>query len=441
MSMRSRVKGWFTRSSVNPLHPRDPALATMFGFGNISASGVSVTADSAMRVAAVYACVRVLSQALAQVPLHVYRMTANGGATRAVDHPLYDLLHTQPNDWQTSFEWRESSVAHCALRGDAYSQIIVNGAGRIEKLVPLHPDYVWPFLASTDKVAYRYLNTKGGTEYFLDSEILRLPGLSFDPTGRSLSTIENHRNTIGNALTSTDYQGKLWSNSAVPKGGLKSPATLTDEALKAVRKSWNERHAGPENAGNIAIFHGGLEWVNIGMTHEDAQYVEMMQLSVSDVARIFGVQPHKIGDLSKATFSNIEQQAIEFITDTLNPWVRRWENRMTVSLLTPAERQTLKISFDLNGLLRGDSAARANLYRVLFAIGALKPNDARRLEGLDPLDGESAEQTYVMTNMSPLESLLAVLMRSGPSSPPQDDDEGISPKTKDGLNGTQNLNS
>ena len=422
MSLASRLAQIFTRSSVNPKHPRDPALAAMFGFGNISASGASVTADNSMRVAAVYACVRVLAQAVAQVPLHVYRKTAKGGAERATDHPLYDLLHFKPNDWQTSFEWRESSVAHCALRGDAYSKIEIDSRGRVEKLIPLHPDLIWPFLADNGQIAYRYSAPSGAQQYFLNSEIMRLPGLSFDPTGRSLSPIELHRNSIGNSMTATEYQGNLWRNSAVPKGALFTPPTLTDEAVKAVRKSWNDRHAGPENAGQIAILHGGFDWKNIGMTNDDAQYLELMQFSVSDVARIFGVQPHKIGDLSRATFSNIEMQAIEFVTDTLRPWVRRWEERMMVSLLTPAERQTLKIEFDLNGLLRGDSAARAALYRVLFSIGALKPNDARRLEGLDPLDGESAEQTFVMSNMAPLDKLIDVLMRNGPSKPMPEDD-------------------
>lgn len=128
------MAGVFTRSSVNPKHPRDPALAALFGFGNISASGAAITADSSMRVGAVYASVRVLAQAVAQAPLHVYRKVAKGGVERATDHPLYDLLHLKPNDWQTSFEWRETSVAHCALRGDAYSKIEVDSRGRIEKL-------------------------------------------------------------------------------------------------------------------------------------------------------------------------------------------------------------------------------------------------------------------------------------------------------------------
>ena len=302
MTLTARVRDFFKRSSVNPKHPRDPALAAMFGGGALAFSGATVTPETALASTAVYSCVRVLGQAVGQVPLHVYHKQPNGGVVRAIEHPLYELLHLKPNDWQTSFEWRESSVAHCALRGDAYSQIVIDGAGRIEKLVPLHPDCVWPFLADDGNVAYRYTAPAGKTQYFLGHEILRLPGLSFDPTGRSLSPISLHRNTVGNALTSIEYQGSLLRNSAVPKGALVTPPLLSDEAVQVLRKAWKSRHSGAESAGEVAVLHGGLDWKNIGMTNEDAQYVELNQLSVSDIARIFGVQPHKIGDLSKATF-------------------------------------------------------------------------------------------------------------------------------------------
>lgn len=428
------------RSSVNPKHPRDPALASIMGFGASTASGASVTPESAMRVAGVYACIRVRALAMAQIPLHLYKTLPNGGLERATDHPLYEILHLRPNMAQTSFEWRESSVAHIDLRGDAYSRILINGAGRVEGLLPLNPDRVWPF-ASDGRVAYRYFAPDGTTKIYLDHEILRLPGLSFDPFGRSLSPIELHKNTIGNSLTSTEYQGHLWRNSAVPKGGIKTPATLDDAAVKALRKNWNDRHAGPDNAGQIAIFQGGIEWVDIGMSHDDLQYVELMGMGLSDIARIYGVQPHKIGDLSRSTNNNIEQQALEFVTDVIAPMAQRWEQRMMISLLTPAERKTYKIAFDLNGLLRGDSAARAALYRVLFACGALKPQDMRRLEGLDLLEGDSAEQTYVQINMAPLNQLLEVLMKKDAGKPAPDDGEDDFDQMKDKKpNGKTHLN-
>lgn len=435
----SRVGDFFKRSSVNPKHPRDPSLAAIMGFGASTASGASVTAESAMRVAGVYACIRVRALAMAQIPLHLYNMLPNGGLERATDHPLYEILHLRPNTTQTSFEWRESSIAHIDLRGDAYSRILTNAAGRIEALLPLNPDQMWPF-ASEGRVAYRYFNPDGTTKIYLDHEILRLPGLSFDPFGRSLSPIELHKNTIGNSLTSTEYQGHLWRNSAVPKGGIETPATLDDAAVKAMRKAWNDRHAGPENSGQIALFHGGMKWVDIGMSHDDLQYVELMGMGLSDIARIYGVQPHKIGDLSRSTNNNIEQQALEFVTDVIAPMAQRWEQRMMISLLSPAERKTYKIAFDLNGLLRGDSAARAALYRVLFACGALKPQDMRRLEGLDLLDGDAAEQTYVQINMAPLNQLLEVLMKASAPQPGDGTDDGFDQMKEPKPNGKTHLN-
>ncbi len=439
MTFMSRVGDLFKRSSVNPKHPRDPALAAIMGFGSETDSGAAVTPDSSLQAAGVYACIRVRALAMAQIPLHLYKMLPNGGLERATDHPLYEILHLRPNPAQTSFEWRESSVANIDLRGDAYSRILFNAAGRVQGLLPLNPDRMWPF-ASDGRVAYRYFNPDGSTNIYLDNEILRLPGLSFDPFGRSLSPIELHRNTIGNSLTSTKYQGRLWRNSAVPKGGIETPATLDDASIKALRKNWNDRHSGPDNAGNIAIMHGGMKWIDIGMSHDDLQYVELMGMTLSDIARIYGVQPHKIGDLSRSTNNNIEQQALEFVTDVIAPMAQRWEQRMMISLLSAAERKTYKIAFDLNGLLRGDSAARAALYRVLFACGALKPQDMRRLEGLDLLEGDAAEQTYVQINMAPLNQLLEVLMKSSTAQPGDAPDDGFDQMKEPKPNGKTHLN-
>lgn len=421
-------------SVVNPLHPRDPALATMFGFGNLSSAGVAVTPETALRVAAVYACVRVLSQTIAALPLHVYRRKGADGKERATDHPLYRLLHLKPG-LQTSFEWRESLVTHTALRGESFSRIFLDGAGRIDKLELLNPDRVDPFM-SNGRVAYRYVPETGGTQYLLDEEVLRIPYLTLDPSKKSMSPIGVHKDTIGKSLVSNEYLATLLKNAAIPKGGIEIPEKLGQQALAALRAEWNQRHSGPENAGNIAIFHGGLKWHSIGMSHDDMQYVELMGLSVAEIARIFGVQPHKIGDLTKATFSNIEQQAIEFVTDTVLPWVRRLEDRMTVSLLTPAEQITHFIAFDLKGLLRGDSTARAALYRVLFAIGALSPNDARRLENMDPLPDEAADKTYIQVSMAPIDKLLDVLLSKGATAPPAGDDDDLQNPKDDGAGET-----
>jgi HK97 family phage portal protein len=399
-------------SSVPGLPPRDPVLAAWMGGGSNTSSGVSVTADSAPKAPAVYACGRVLAETLGAMPLHVQKKTKSG-KERAVDHPLYAVLHDQPNRWQTSIEWRETHVWHTAMRGISYSEIALDGAGRVASLNPLHPDRMAPLFGANGQVSWRYIEQTGATRYLLDDEVLKLPGLACE-VYRPLSPIGLHRETIGLTMGRREYQARFFGNSAVPKGGIKFPNPLSPEASKQVRASWNERHRGAENANQIAIFDGGMEWVEIGMSHEDAQFVELEGLSVLDIARIFRVPPHKIADLSRATFSNIEHQSIEFVTDTILPWAVRWKQRLDLALLSAADRAAgYEIEFDLKGLLRGDAAARANFYRALFYLGALTPNDIRRLEDMDELAAPEASMTFVQNNMVPLEMLKDVIAKMG----------------------------
>jgi len=377
-----------------------------------------------MRVVAFYACLTLLSQTMASLPCYLTRATENGDNEHAKDHPLYEILSLVPNDYQTSFEWRESSMAQILLEGEAYARVIQDGAGRVKALDQLASHRTYPFWTG-ERMAYRHTPESGGTIYYLNSEILRLPNFSTDLKRKALSVVQYHRQTIGRSIASNHYQSRLLKNAAVPKGAIKTPNDLSPEAVQTLRKQWNERHAGPENAGNVAILYGGLEWETIGLNHEDMQYMEMEAMSLNDIARMFHIPPHKIGDLTRSTNNNIEHQAIEFITDTMRPWARRWEERMELSLLSRAERlQGYKITFDLNALLRGDSAARAALYRVLFAIGALAPNDARRLENLPKIQNIWADETYIQTAMAPLSKIMDVLMRKGPSqSAPSEDDK------------------
>lgn len=383
MSLWSRLFGAGKRSRVNPVHPRDPALALMFGGGGDDA----VTPDSAMRVTAVYACVSLISEIMAMLPLHVYRRSGTSSA-KAKDHPLYDLLHGMPSGGITSFEWRETMVAHTALRGDSYARIVTRGDGRIIDLPLIMPHHIRPERTASGGVRYIWWpDGRGPAQVLLDDEVLRIPHKMLDGI-TSLSPIALHAKTIGNAMASTRFLNSFFHNNASPKGGIKIPTNLSREAVLALRDSWEQRHMGPENAGRLAIFDGGMEWMDMGMTMDDAQYIELQQFSVSDIARIFLVPPHKIGDLSKATFSNIEHQAIQFVTDTLNRWCKRIEGRMNRYLLSEADRRAgYYIEFDLKGLLAGDSAARAKFYQSLFLIGAISPNEIRVSENMSPYDG------------------------------------------------------
>lgn len=392
------------RETVNPTHPRDPVLAHLFG----DSSQISVTPESAMRVTAVYACVSLIAETLAALPLHVYRKskTGDGKETTAkfTDHPLYPVLHDMPVPGMTSFEWREMQITHTALRGDSYARIVLGGDGRIVELPPIMPDHIQPFRNRKGRLQYRWWPDGVGPQRILfDDEVLRVPHKMLDGV-HSLSPIGTHKLTIGNALASNRFLQAFYKNSAQPKGALIAPEALTSEAALALRKSWEERHQGPENAGRVAIFDGGMKWESIGMTMDDAQYLELQKFSVGDIARIFLVPPHKVGEMGAATFSNIEHQAIEFVVDTILRWVRRIEMRYNSYLLSAADRASgVYVAFDMKGLLRGDATARGNFYRSLFYIGALTPNEVRKAEDMNPYDG--GDNHYVQGATTPIDGL------------------------------------
>jgi HK97 family phage portal protein len=389
-----------TRNKVNPLNPKDPALALMFG----DPDSVEVNPDSAMRVTAVYACVSLIAETLAALPLHVYQKIGEKKRRRAIDHPLYKLLHDMPVSGMTSFEWREMMLSLTALRGDSYARIVTNADGSIRELPPILPQHIKPFRNSRGKIRYRWRpHGREKARILFDDEVLRIPHKMLDGL-HSMSPITTHKMTIGTALSANKYLQNFYKNFASPKGALITPELMDDEAAKALRRSWEERHMGPENAGRIAILDGGMKWESIGMSMDDAQYIELQNFSVTDIARIYLVPPHKIGELSKATFSNIEQQSISFVVDTVLRWIRRVEQRYNAYLLSQSDKLLgYYIAFDLKGLLRGDSAARSNFYRAMFYIGAMSPNEIRESEDMNPYEG--GENYYVQSATTPIATL------------------------------------
>ena len=384
-------------------HPRDPVLAEWFGEASNTIAGVSVNSDTAMRQSVVYACVRVLAETNAALPLRVYRRKGMD-RERATDHPLWPLLHDAPNRLQTSFEWREQQTACAALRGNAYNRIVMNGAGRVTEIVPMHPDNVSPVALPGGGVAWRYTPTDAAPITLLDDEVLRLPMLSADGV-TGLNPIQLHRETIGLAIAMRQHGAAMFGNSAVPKGGIKIPGGVQDATVELIRSAWEKRHRGPENAGRVAIFDHGMEWQPISMANDDAQYIETMQFTGTDICRIFRVPPHMVADLTKSAFSNIEQQSIDFVMHTIVPWVTRWEQRLNRSLLSASERREFFVAFDVKGLLRGDAVARAALYNALFQTGAIDPDTIARLEDLPPAASNGGER-FVPMNMAPLSRVM-----------------------------------
>lgn len=372
-----------------------------------STSGKRVNERSAMQMTAVYSCVRILSEAIASLPLHVYKYNENGGKEKAVDHPLYFLLHDEPNPEMTSFVFRETLMTHLLLWGNAYAQIIRNGKGEVVALYPLMPDRMTVNRDSNGQLYYEYQVSKddaptvnGSTVLLKPSDVLHIPGLGFDGLV-GYSPIAMAKNAIGMAIACEEYGAKFFANGANPSGVLEHPGTLKDPGR--VRDSWNVAFGGSGNAHKVAVLEEGLKYTPISISPNEAQFLETRKFQIDEIARIFRVPPHMVGDLEKSSFSNIEQQSLEFVKYTLDPWVSRWEQSIVRSLFSQTEKTTFFVKFNVDGLLRGDYQSRMNGYATARQNGWMSANDIRELENLDRISAEEGGDLYLVNgNMLPL---------------------------------------
>lgn len=359
-----------------------------FFFEPVSArtsSGMRVSPDSALRLASVYACVRVLSETMASLPLVVYQRRADGGKDKITDHWLYRLLANRPNRFQNPFEWREMLQGHLALRGNAYNQIITNAKGEVVELMPLHPDRIRLELLPSGEYRYRFTDRFGTESILPRGEVWHLRGLSSDGL-MGMSPIELARESLGMALAAQDYGARFFTNDAKPTGGwIEFPGSFKDsEAKKVFRESYQQAQSGA-NRGKVLVLENGMKFHEVGVTNKDAQFLELRKFQITDVARLFRVPPHMIGDLDRATFSNIEQQSLEFVMHTMTPWAERWEASIESELLL--EGDDIEVEFDFANLMRGDAASRASYYQSGIQNGWLTRNEARIAENLNPLEG------------------------------------------------------
>ena len=376
-------------------------------FMGTSAAGKSVNERSAMQMTAVYACVRILSESIAGLPLHMYRYEDDGSKTKAVEHPLYHLLHDEPNPEMTSFIFRETLMSHLLLWGNAYAQIIRNGKGEIIALYPLMPNRMKVERDAKGRLYYEYQTMKEdaptmkGAVYQLDpSEVLHVPGLGFDGLV-GYSPIAMAKNAIGLAIAAEEYGSKFYANGAAPSGVLEHPNVLKDPAK--VRDSWNAAFGGSSNAHRVAVLEEGMKYTPISISPNEAQFLETRKFQIDEIARIFRVPPHMVGDLEKSSFSNIEQQSLEFVKYTLNPWVCRWEQALQRALLDDDEKGKYFFRFNVEGLMRGDYQSRMNGYATARQNGWMSANDIRELENLDRIPAELGGDLYLVNgNMLPL---------------------------------------
>jgi HK97 family phage portal protein len=370
-------------------------------FGAESDSGISVNRKSAMGVSVVYACVDLLARAMASLPVHVYRIGADGSRDIDRTHYLYDLLHSAPNEEMTSSDFRRAMQANLSLRSDAYAQIVRNRDGVVLELLPLAVDDVEPVRGRDGRL---YYNIRG--EQFLPSEVLHLKGTNFNGICAP-DMLHTVRNVIGLAVALDKNAASFFKNSSQPGGFLSHPGKLSAEAQAQLERSFAQATSGG-NAHRLKVLQEGLQYMAARTGNRDSQFDESRDRQGREVARLYGIPGHKVGIVDSMPRANVEQENLSFVIDTLRPLCVTWEQSLNQKLLTPGERRTHYIEFNLSGLLRGDLKSRYEAYGIGRDKGFLSVNEIRRLESMNPIGAEG--DTYLQPlNMAPLGTTLPAL--------------------------------
>ena len=385
------------KSRDKPTNSYDsPSYTYFFGRSN---AGKRVTDRTALQHIAVYACVRVLSEAIAQLPLHLYKYN-DKGKEQVPQHPLYFLLHDQPNPEMTSFVFRETLMSHLLIYGNAYAQIIRNGRGDVLGLYPLMPDKMKVDRDEKNRLIYIYsrydeanpnLKEQGDIVFYAD-EVLHIPGLGFDGLV-GYSPIALAKNAIGISIACEEYGASFFGNNANPSGVLEHPGVIKNP--DKLRDAWHRAYGG-RNAHKVAVLEEGVKFTPISIPNNEAQFLETRKFQIEEIARMYRVPLHMIGDLDHATFSNVEHLSLDFVKYSLDPWIVRWEQSLQKALLSDSEKGRYFIKFNVDGLLRGDYASRMQGYSIGIQNGFLCPNDVRELEDMNLIPEEKGGFTYMV---------------------------------------------
>jgi HK97 family phage portal protein len=390
--IRDRVAAFFHPKAVNSLD-----ILREISESRMSLSGQPVNETTAMKVSSFYAAVRVITESIASLPLDLYRRLPDGGGKqKEYKDRRFRLLHSQPNGWQTSFEFREMLTYHIIIRGNGYAYISRGKDGQIRELIPMHPDKVEVQQDSLYRLNYTYTTENRGSIPLTQSDVLHIRGLSLDGfTGVSMLTWA--REVIGGALGQQEHGNRLWRNGANPGIVLEHPGKLSDDAYRRLKESWNAEYAGASNSAKTAIIEEGMKIDRLAMTSEDAQFIESRKFSRSEIAGVTRVPPHMIGDLDRATFSNIEHQDLAFVKHTLRPWLVRWEQALSRDLIRQPD---IFPEFNIDGLARGDLKSRYEAYAIGRNWGWLSVNDIREKENMNPI--EDGDEYLRPLNMQPV---------------------------------------
>lgn len=381
-SERRDVEGQDLQLVENPRNP----LTAIFDIPD-SPSGKRVTEQSALQITAVWRCVNIIAGAIAKTDFLPYRRTPQG-KERATDHYLYWLLMKQANPRLSAFRFKRMMQAWVCLWGNAYAEIETNGRGQVVAFWPWRPDRVRIEGEGTTWYGefYTYTRENGEQVTLHRDDVFHLRGMETDGV-KGLSPIRAARVTLGLAAAAEEYGARFFANNGRPGGVLESPTALSDPAQKRLTKNWNEIHRGIRGSHRIGILEEGLKYKDVGIPPEDMQFLQTRQFEAIDIARLFGVPPHKIAELSRATFSNIEHQGIEFVQDCLGDWFACWSSEGETQLLSVRELETIELRFWPEKLLSGDKLTRYKAYSIGRQQGWLSVNDIRDAEDMNRIDG------------------------------------------------------
>ncbi len=383
MGLLKLVKSLFSKH----IDLRDPKSVEFFSDG-IAMSGEPVNENIAMSLSAVWACTNLIASSIATMPVMVYR--GRGGDREELrDHGLFRLLHDSPNAEQTAVGFWEFIGTSLELKGNAYAHKIIGAKGRIVAMVPIHPDNVIVERVKTGQLRYRWHDDTGRQHEAFDDEMLHIRGFGGSAMG-GMSTLRFGRDAFGLARAIDKSAASTFRNGMRPSGALTFKEFLSEENRRTAERVLSEKFIGAVNSGRPLILEGDTRWQPISINPEDAQMLESRRFSVEEICRFFGVPPHMIGHTDKATSwgKGLEQQTLGFQKFTLRPRIMRIEQALMQQLLSPRDRASgVTIRFNMDGLLRGDSAARAAYYQTMTQIGAMTINEVREKEALPPVSG------------------------------------------------------
>ena len=360
-------------------------------------AGIRITPDTALRSTVILACCRVLGESVASLPLNLFKRLSNGGKELATAHPLFEVLRSTPNSWQTSYEWREQMMLHACLHGNAYCYLKPGKKGAVSEIVPLHPSRMQVERLPTGKLRYRYSEEQGTQTVYRQDQIMHLRWLSDDGV-HGMVPVQLAEDAIALSRACEIFGNSFFGNNARPGVVLETDQVLEQEAAAALRENWERMHRGVVNSNRTAVLMGGLHAHELGTNNNDSQWIETRRLQIEECCRCYRIPPHMVGDLSRSSFSNIEQQSIDFLQHSLQPWLTRIEAVVGRDIIQDSD---YFVEFDPRGLLRGDVAARASYMQTVWNLGVASINELRAWESLNPIDG--GDVRFVQLNMQTLE--------------------------------------